>query len=293
MHTDFAHSAATANTQPPAMPPPHASTSHSGATPTGFARSTNRLGREDTDPTSATLLEVAQSDQIHLRQALLALETLESDALLLPSPDLDQVQVANINDAQTIEVTNIVRRLLSVQRIFGGQGTVMLIRSSTTNTGEYGDEVAPVDAIAYCGGEPGGLNRILLYSLSARQWLVQHLSIYVLQRLHSHFQYGIVFETPALRFPLKPLNDEFTTETRPRIAKKWTSSRLGDRLLAIEKLGHLMPELYFDVVNQFLRGKAVGSVDSAFGFAIVIPSISFAQEKLVHLPYFRERRSYR
>jgi len=293
MHTDFAHSAATANTQPP-MPPPHASTSHSGATPTGFARSTNRLGREDTKPTSATLLEVAQSDQPHLRQALLALETIESDALLLPSPDLDQMQVANISDDQTIEVTNIVRRLLSVQRIFGGQGTVMLIRStSKTNTDEDGDSIATVDAIAYFGGEPGGLSRILLYSLSARQWLVQHLSIYVLQRLHSHFQYGIVFETPALRFPLKPLNNEFTAETRSRIAKKWTSNRLGDRLLAIEKLGHLMPELYFDVVNQFLRGKAVGSVDSAFGFAIVIPSVSFAQEKLVHLPYFRERRSYR
>ena len=251
----------------------------------------NRLGRYSTSLTIDTLLEVALLDRTHLRQARLALELLLADTPVFPNPDLDQLQITDIRDDQSVQVTRIIRRLLAAKRVLGGQGTVMLIRGALEPTAQSSQP--PVHAIAYIGAEPGGLNRILLYSPTTDCWTVSHLSIYVLQRLHSHFTNGILFETPSLRYPLEPLPDDFSAHTRNRIAKIWTSNRLSDRLLAIQKLGRLMPALYFAVVDQFLRGDAIGAVDKAFQFAIIVPGISFPQEKLVNLPFFQQRRQYR
>jgi len=237
-----------------------------------------------------TLREVARLKPAQLRQTQLALEILQAEHPFYPSPDLDQVQVADIAAAQREQVTNVVRRLLAAQRLIGGHGTIMLIRGTAADGAAEGDDdCSRVEAIAYTGDRPGGLKRILLYSLDSMSWQVTHLSVYVLPKLHSHFVRGIRFETPALRYPLLPLTDAFDAKTRRRIAQKWTSDKLSDRLLAIQKLGQLMPALYFAVVDQFLHGTAVGTVDKAFHFAITVPATRFDQKTLVHLPFFRER----
>lgn len=257
-----------------------------------------------------TLLEVARLKADQQRQAHLALEVLNAEAALIPNPDLDQVQVAGIATQQQQQVTAVLRRLLAAQRILGGHGTIMLIRRADgrppvadpvaeraapqqTDAGPIGSDAGRVDSIVYTGGRPGGLKRILLYSLDDKRWQVTHLSVYVLPKLHSHFTHGIHFETPALRYPLLPFTDAFDARTRLRVAQKWTSDKISDRLVAIQKLGQLMPALYFGVVDQFLRGTAAGTVDKAFQFAITVPAIVFDPKTLVHLPFFSERRYHR
>ena len=251
----------------------------------------DHLTTETNQLTVDTLMEVAQLKPTQRRQAILAVEILSAKTPPYPNPDLDQVQVAGIAKPQQQPVTDVVRRLLAAQRILGGHGTIMLIRCNSAD--EANSESDTVDAIAFSGDIPGGLKRILLYSLDSMSWRITHLSVYVLPRLHSHFVHGIRFETPALRYPLLPLTEAFDANTRMRVAKKWTSDKLGDRLLAIQKLGQLMPALYFDVVDKFLRGTAVGTVDKTYHFAITIPAVGFDQKALVHLPFLRERQYYR
>lgn len=259
------------------------------------------LNIETNQLTVDTLLEVARLTPKHQRQAQLALEVINAKSAVVPNPDLDQVQVAGIAEPQQQQVTNVLRRLLAAQRILGGHGTIVLIRRAASAQPETGRPTSPqagsnetrVDSILYTGDQPGGLKRILLFSLDDMSWRVTHLSVYVLPKLHSHFAHGIQFETPALRYPLLPFTDAFDAKTRLRVAQKWTSDKLSDRLLAIQKLGQLMPALYFGVVDQFLRGTAAGTVDKAFQFAITVPAIVFDPKTLIHLPFFRERRHHR
>ena len=278
---------------PPALPPTLSSAAPRihGMNVMSLPPVADHLSSASNQLTVDTLLEVARLDSSHQRQAQLALEALETETPIFPNPDLDQVQVAGIAEHQQHRVTNVLRRLLAAQRIIGGHGTIMLIRRSAPD--QTASEEDLVDAIAYTGDQPGGLKRILLYSLDSMDWRVSHLSVYVLPKLHSHFADGIRFETPALRYPLLPFTDAFDAKTRLRVASKWTSDKLSDRLVAIQKLGRLMPALYFGVVDQFLHGKAAGTVDKAFQFAITVPAIAFDPKTLIHLPFLRERRYHR
>lgn len=252
---------------------------------------TNLLDRPSPQADANNLLEVARLDGSHRHQAEFAVELMESDSELLPYPDLDTLTVSAIDAEERDEVTRITSRMLAIQRLLGGTGTVMLIRGSAW--GSASDRVSGTKSVVFFGGPPKALHRVLLYCFVTRSWRVMHLSVYLLPLLHTHFRNGISFETPSLCYPLRPLDGQMPTETIARLADKWRSPRSADRVVAIQKLALFLPELYFAVVNQFLCGEAQGMVDAGNRFSIVVPGVHYDQRHLVHLPILREKRLYK
>lgn len=244
--------------------------------------------KQPQDPDCDNLLEVAQLDQQYQRSAQRALEVLADPVASIPYPDLRSVRVDACGPSESEEVTGIVRRLLSVRRLFDERGTVVLVRAEPP--ADSAAEPPTTRAAIYFNSANPSQRRALLFCFISRQWRVQHPSVYLLRRLRQHFRDGLIVETPLLSYALRPTAGQLPDDLIDKITHKWRSTNTGDRFVAVQKLGGLMSDLNYHVVDQYLRGDAYGAIDELGQFTIQIPAIRLPPDTFVKLPPSPDRR---